>query len=130
MGDTLVKTCFSSRPIFLIYLYNKYRYTILPDMPWYTTFYQVKLNINRGKDFSGETAEVNAVADEGSFIAFSATQYQMYEPGGNQFFREYDVRYLWCSCYFCRFHSLPTRQFFHTHKLPLASHSALQFNRS
>ncbi|KAI0237381.1 hypothetical protein LSAT2_012128 [Lamellibrachia satsuma] len=51
----------------------------------------VRLNINRGKDFSGNTAEVNALADPASFIAFSATQYQMYEPGGNHFFREYDV---------------------------------------
>ncbi|KAI0235995.1 hypothetical protein LSAT2_013433 [Lamellibrachia satsuma] len=51
----------------------------------------VRLNINRGKDFSGNTAEVNALADPASFIAFSATQYQVYKPGGNQFFREYDV---------------------------------------
>ena len=47
--------------------------------------------MNNGKDQTRTSVEVVATADPGSFLALSATQYQLYEPGANIFFNEYDV---------------------------------------
>ncbi|KAH9502244.1 hypothetical protein Btru_070510 [Bulinus truncatus] len=42
---------------------------------------QVKLSINRGKDFSRNTVEFNAYADPGSYVAFSAVLLDLYSRG-------------------------------------------------
>ncbi|GFO11263.1 Cd109 antigen-like isoform x3 [Plakobranchus ocellatus] len=42
---------------------------------------QVKLEINRGKDFSRDTIEFNAYADPGSYVAFSGMLLDLYSRG-------------------------------------------------
>ncbi|KAL8603129.1 hypothetical protein ACOMHN_059301 [Nucella lapillus] len=44
---------------------------------------QVKLGINRGKDFSRDTVEFNAEADPGSYVAFSGMLLDLYNRGLN-----------------------------------------------
>ncbi|KAK7114537.1 CD109 antigen-like [Littorina saxatilis] len=44
---------------------------------------QVKLSINRGKDFSRDTVEFNAEADPGSYVAFSGMLLDLYSRGLN-----------------------------------------------
>ncbi|KAK6185943.1 hypothetical protein SNE40_008070 [Patella caerulea] len=44
---------------------------------------QVKLNLNRGKDFSRDTLEFNAYADPGSYVAFAAMPHDLFIRGLN-----------------------------------------------
>ncbi|XP_076469788.1 CD109 antigen-like [Babylonia areolata] len=44
---------------------------------------QVKLGINRGKDFTRDTVEFNAEADPGSYVAFSGMLLDLYNRGMN-----------------------------------------------
>lgn len=53
---------------------------------------QVALKINKGKDFSGDTVELNAVTDPGTFVSFTAAKYGLYRIDGHSFITENQVR--------------------------------------
>ena len=55
---------------------------------------QVTVTVNRAKDLRMETIEVNGFAEEGSYMAFSAVNYDFWMMGGDPMFSEYDVSIL------------------------------------
>ena len=58
---------------------------------------QTKIRINHGKDFTKDTVEINAFSDPGTYIGFSALQYDQFKFGANRakeaniFFTKYAV---------------------------------------
>ncbi|ELT90450.1 hypothetical protein CAPTEDRAFT_197471 [Capitella teleta] len=52
---------------------------------------EMKIRINRGKDFSGDTVEINAFTDASVFTAFSVEQEKVYRLGWNSFFTKHMV---------------------------------------
>ncbi|ELT90449.1 hypothetical protein CAPTEDRAFT_197470 [Capitella teleta] len=52
---------------------------------------EMKIRINRGKDFSGDTVEINAFTDASAFTAFSVEQEKVYRLGWNSFFTKHMV---------------------------------------
>lgn len=50
--------------------------------------------MNRGKDFTRDTIEINAWADPGSYLAFAAMPYDLYSRGLNDGLTENNVS-LW-----------------------------------
>ena len=52
---------------------------------------QVRVELNKGKDFSGNTIELIGDTDPGSYIVFSGVDYSMYARGASTFFTEYQV---------------------------------------
>ena len=51
----------------------------------------VRLRVNQGKDFSEDTFEVNTFADAGTFVTYSAVDYQLYNKGAWTFLTEAEV---------------------------------------
>ena len=52
----------------------------------------MKLEINRGKDFSRDSIEFNAWADPGSYVAFAGMPHDLYIRGLNDGITENNVR--------------------------------------
>ena len=55
----------------------------------------VRLHLNRGKDFSYKTVEVNAFGEGSTFTAFSAAQYELYREGMHNFLTKYQVNIIY-----------------------------------
>lgn len=47
--------------------------------------------MNKGKDFSGDTVEINSFTDPGAFSAYSVEQKDLYDLGVKPFFNIHDV---------------------------------------
>lgn len=56
-----------------------------------TYLLQVNAVINKGKDFTLHSIEINAIADPGSYVAFSAMPNDLYSRGMNDGLTENDV---------------------------------------
>ena len=62
-----------------------------------TSLSQLKVRVNKGKDFNGKTVEINAMGDPSTLTVFRAEDYDMYKRKSkrlNLFFTEYMVRLL------------------------------------
>ena len=57
----------------------------------FIVLFQLNLEINKGKDFTGDHIEINALTDPGTLILFSAAQYELYRRGGHQFLTRSEV---------------------------------------
>lgn len=53
--------------------------------------------INKGKDFTLHTIEINAVAEPGSYVAFAAMPNDLYSKGMNDGLTENNVTHLYPS---------------------------------
>ena len=53
---------------------------------------QVDAQFNRGKDFTGDTVEVNAWTDPSAYIGFSGIDYELWAYGWGTFITETEVR--------------------------------------
>ena len=51
----------------------------------------VKLRVNQGKDFSENTFEINTFADPGTFVTYSAIDYELFSKGASTFLTESEV---------------------------------------
>ena len=84
------RTCYLTAPLIISRGLNHYHNT--HTQVGFILYLQVRLVLNNGKDFSGDTAEIIGHAAPTTFVAFNAIQYQLYSRGVNEFFRKYDVR--------------------------------------
>lgn len=61
---------------------------------------KVNVKVNKGKDFNMNKVEINTLADPGTYIAFSAMDYDLYrrcgdgDPNINVFFTQYAVSFI------------------------------------